>query len=48
VVLGGGLIAALGSPAERHSMLPGVAEGQFQPPLAIPATLSQGRRKYRA
>jgi len=29
VVLGGGLIAALGSPAERHSMLPGVTEGQF-------------------
>ena len=29
VVLGGGLIAALGSPAERQSMLPGVTEGQF-------------------
>ena len=28
VVLGGGLIAALGSPAERQSMLPAVTEGQ--------------------
>ena len=29
VVLGGGLIAALGSPAERQSMLPAVTEGRL-------------------
>ena len=29
VVLGGGLIAALGSTAERQAMLPAVMEGEF-------------------